>query len=200
MSTNYLVLCCPLLLLPSIFSASGAFPMSWFFQSGGQSIGVSISASALPVNIQDWFPLELIGWISLQSKGLSRVFSNTTVQKHQFFDSQLSSQSNSHPYMTTEKTITLTRQTFADKVVSLLFNMLSGLVIVFLPRYFMASVTICSDFGAPQNKISHCFHFFPIYGLLFLNFVLSSLSALSWRPCLEHKTPKSRILLLLLEF
>ena len=78
------------------FSASGSFLVSQFFESGGQSIGVSASASVLPVNIQDWFPLGLIGWISLQSKGLSRVFSNTTVQKHLFFGSQLSLQSNSH--------------------------------------------------------------------------------------------------------
>jgi len=72
------------------FPASGAFQMSQFFTSGGQSIGVSASASVLPVNIQDWFPLRWTGWISLQSKGLSRVFSNTTVQKHQFFSAQLS--------------------------------------------------------------------------------------------------------------
>ena len=74
------------------FPASGSFQMSQLFASGGQSIGVSASASVLPMNIQDWFPL---GW-TLQSKGLSRVFSNTTVQKHQFFGAQLSSQSNSH--------------------------------------------------------------------------------------------------------
>ena len=67
------------------FSASGSFQMSQFFTSGGQSIGVSASASVLPVNTQDWPPLGWTGWISLQSKGLSRVFSNTTVQKHQFF-------------------------------------------------------------------------------------------------------------------
>ena len=72
------------------FSASGSFPMSQFFASGGQSIGVSASASVLPMNIQDWFPLGQTDWISLQSKGLSRVFSNTTVQKHQFFGTQLS--------------------------------------------------------------------------------------------------------------
>ena len=70
------------------FPASGSFPRSQFFASGGQHIGVSASASVLPVNIQDWFPLGLTGWISLQSKGLSRVFPSTTVQKHQFFDSQ----------------------------------------------------------------------------------------------------------------
>ena len=67
------------------FPASGSFPMSQFFASGGQSIGVSASTSVLPMNIQDWYPLGWTGWISLQSKGLSRVFSNTTVQKHQFF-------------------------------------------------------------------------------------------------------------------
>ena len=72
------------------FPASGSFPMSWFFTSGGQSIGVSASASVFPVNIQGWFPSGLISLISLQSKGLSRVFSNTTVQKHQFFGAQLS--------------------------------------------------------------------------------------------------------------
>ena len=78
------------------FPASGSFQMSQFFASGGQSIGVSASASGLPMNIQDWFPLGWTGWISFQSKGLSRVFPNTTVQKHQFFSSQLSLQSNSH--------------------------------------------------------------------------------------------------------
>ena len=71
------------------FPASGSFPMSQLFTSGGQSIGVSASTSVLPMNIQDWFPLGWTGWISLQSKGLSRVFSNTTVQKHQFFGSHV---------------------------------------------------------------------------------------------------------------
>ena len=70
--------------------ASGSFPLSQFFTSGGQSIGVSTLASVLPMNIQEWFPLGWADWISLQSKGLSRVFSNTTVQKHKFFDAQLS--------------------------------------------------------------------------------------------------------------
>ena len=75
---------------PQSFPASGSFLMSQFFRSGGQSTGVSASASVLPMNIQDWFPLGWTGWISLQSKGLSRVFSNTTVQKHQLFSDQLS--------------------------------------------------------------------------------------------------------------
>ena len=74
MSSNHLILCRPLLLPPSIFPASGSFPMSHFFPSGGQSIGTSASASVFPMNIQDWFPLGLTGLISLQSKGLSRVF------------------------------------------------------------------------------------------------------------------------------
>ena len=78
------------------FPASGSFPMSQFFASGGQSIGASASASVPPMNIQDWFPLGFTGLISLQSKGDSRVFSNTTVQKHQFFVAQPSLWSNSH--------------------------------------------------------------------------------------------------------
>ena len=79
MSPNYLILCCPLLLLPSVFPASGSFPVSQFFASGGRSIGVSASASVLPMSIQGWFPFGLAGLISFLSKGLSRVFSNTTV-------------------------------------------------------------------------------------------------------------------------
>ena len=76
---------------PQSFPASGSFPMSQFFLSGGQSIGVSASASVFPMNIHDWFPLGLTGLISLQLKELSRVFSNTTVHMHQFFTAQLSS-------------------------------------------------------------------------------------------------------------
>ena len=100
--------------------------------SGGQSIGVSASALVLPMNIQDWFPLGLTGWVSLQSKGSARVFSSTTFQKHQFFSTQLSLLS--QPYMTTRKTIALTLQTFVSKVMSPLFNMLFRFVIAFLPR------------------------------------------------------------------
>ena len=81
---------------PQSLPASGSFPMSQLFAWGGQSIGVSASASVLLLNTQDWSPLGWTGWISLQSKGLSRVFSNTTIQKHQFFSAQLSSQSNSY--------------------------------------------------------------------------------------------------------
>ena len=122
---------------PQSFPASGSFAMSQFFTSGGQSFGVSASASVLPMNIQGWFPLGLIGWITLLSKGLSRVFSNTTVQKHQSFGTQPSLWSNSYIHTTlhhTGKTIALTIQTFVGKVMSLLFNMLSRFVIVFIPR------------------------------------------------------------------
>ena len=91
---NHLILCCPLLLFLQSFPASGFFPMSRLYASDGQSTGVSLSV--LPMNIQSWFPLRLTGLISLESKGLSRVFSNTTVQKHQFFSAQSSLWSNPH--------------------------------------------------------------------------------------------------------
>ena len=116
------------------FPASETFPMSQFFTSGGQSISFSFSISP-SMNIQDWFPLGWTGLISWQSKRFLRVFSNTTVQKPQFFGAQLFLMFQlSHPYMTTGKTIALTRWTFAGKVMSLFFNMLSRSVITFLPR------------------------------------------------------------------
>ena len=96
MLSNHFILCHPLLLPPSIFPSIKVFSNESVFPSGGRSTGVSASASVLPMNIQDWFPVGWTGWISLQSKGLSRVFSNTTVQKYQFFDVQLSLCSNSH--------------------------------------------------------------------------------------------------------
>ena len=112
-----------------------SFPMSQHFAWGGRSTGVSALASVFPMNTQDRSPLEWTSWISLQSKGLSRVFSNTTVQMHQFFSAQPSSQSKlSHPYITTGKTIALTRRTCVGKGMSLLLNMLSRLVITLLPR------------------------------------------------------------------
>ena len=95
MPSNHLILCVPFSCLQS-FPVSGPFPMSWFFESGDQNIGASVSASVLPMNIQDWFPLGLTGLISLRYKGLSRVFSSTTVQRHQFFGAQLSLWSNFH--------------------------------------------------------------------------------------------------------
>ena len=116
------------------FPASGSFPVSQFFESGGQSTGASASASVLPMNIQDWFPLGLTPLISLKSKGLSRILqhrsSKASIFQHSaFFMVQLS-----HLYMTTGKTIALTWGTFVGKVTSLLFNMLCRLVIAFLPR------------------------------------------------------------------
>ena len=117
------------------FPASGSFHMSQFFTSGGQSIAVSASTSVFPMNIQDWFPLRLIGLITLQPKGLSRIFSNTIVQKHQFFSAQSSLRSSAHIHTwLLEKNITLTRWIFVSKVTSLLFNMLSRFFIAFLPR------------------------------------------------------------------
>ena len=119
---------------PQSFPASGSFNMSQLCTSGGQSTRVSASTSVLPMNTEVWSPLGLTGWISLQFKGLSRVFSNTTVQKHQFlvlsflYGPTLTS---THDYW---KTHGLTRWAFVDKVMSLLFNMLSRLVITFLPR------------------------------------------------------------------
>ena len=113
------------------FAASGSFPMSQLFASGGQSIRVSASASVLPMNIQDWFPLGLTGLIFLNSKGLLRVF-NTTVQKHQFlWHSDFFMVQLSHPHITTRKTIALTIQIFVSQVMSLLFNMLSRFVVIF---------------------------------------------------------------------
>ena len=111
---------------PQPFPPPGSFQMSQLFALGGQSIGVSASTSVLPMNTQDWSPLGWTGWISLQSKGLSRVFSNTTVQKHQFFGAWVSFYS---PTLTSIRDYWKKhRRTFVDKVTSLLFNMLSRLV------------------------------------------------------------------------
>ena len=96
MPPNHLILCCPLLFLPSIFPASESFPLSQLFASGGQSIGVSASAPVLPKSIQGWFPLRLTALTSFLSKGLSRVFSNPTVQKHWLFRALPSLLSSSH--------------------------------------------------------------------------------------------------------
>ena len=157
---------------PQSLPASESFQMSQLFTWGGQSTRVSALASFLPKKSQGWSPSEWTGWISLHSKGLSRVFSNTTVQKHQFFGAQLSSQSNSHihPYMTTGKTIALTRWTFVGKVMSLLLNMLSRLVITFLSRSKCLLISWLQSPSAvilepPKNKVWHCFHCFPFYFL-----------------------------------
>ena len=119
---------------PQSLLASRSFPIRQLFSWGSQNIGVSASASVIPMNTQDWFPLGWTGWTSLQSKGLSRVFSNTTVQKHQFFRTQLSSQSNSHIHTwPLEGGLPWLDGPLLAKVMSLLLNMLSRLVITFLP-------------------------------------------------------------------
>ena len=107
MPSNHLILVSPFS-CPQSFLASGSFPMNWLFRSGGQNIGDTTSASVLPVNIQDWLPLGFTHLIFLLSKGLSGIFSSIIIQKHQVFGAKPSSWSNSHPYMTTGKTITLT--------------------------------------------------------------------------------------------
>ena len=123
--------------------------MSQLFASGGQSNGTSASALDLPMNIQGKFPLGLTGLISLLSKGLSRVCSNTLFWRHQFFSTEPSLWSNS----------------LCQQRCLCFFNMLSRFVIAFLPRSkplnFMAAVTVHSDFTAQENKICHCFHFSP---------------------------------------
>ena len=116
------------------FSASGSFQMSQFFTSGSKNIGVSSSTSVLPMNTQDCFPLGGTGWISLQPKRLSRVFSNNTVQKHQFFSTQVFYSPTVTSIPDCWKNHRLVRWTFVGKVMSLLFNMLSRLVITFLPK------------------------------------------------------------------
>ena len=155
MPSNHLILCHPLFLPPSIFPSIRVFSVSWFFTSGSQSIGVSGSTSVLPMNTQNWSPLGWTGWISLQSKGLSRVFSKTTVQKHQFFGTQLSLWSNSHIHTwLLKKTIPLTRWTFVGKVMPLPFNMLSRLVMLTatsqVPNCPSASCTV-----SPFLQIAH---------------------------------------------
>ena len=152
---------------PQSLPVSESFPMSHLFAWGGQSTGPSALASFLPKNTQGWSPLGWTGWISLQSKGLSRVFSNhsskaSILQCSSFFTVQLS-----HPYMTTGKIIALTRQIFAGKVMSLFLNMLSRLVITFLPRSKRLLISWLQSLSAvilePQKIKSDCFHCFPIY-------------------------------------
>ena len=156
MPSKHLILCHPLLLLLSIFTSIRDFSNESVICIRWPKLGISASASVFPMNIQDWFPLGWTGWLSLQSKGLSSLLQHhsskaSILWRSAFFIVQLS-----YPYMTTGKTIALTRQTFIGKVMSLLFYMLSRLVITFLPESkhfinFMAAVTICSNFGAPPK-------------------------------------------------
>ena len=160
------------------FPASGSFQMSQLFPSGGQSIGVLASTSDLPMNIQDWFPLGLTGWISLQSKGISRVFfkkkkkrvfSNTTVQKHQFFSVL------SFLYSRTLTSIHDYRKNHSCEWTDLcwqsnlcFFNILSRWITAFLPRSKLLFILWLQSPSAvllepPKNKVSICFHCYPIY-------------------------------------
>ena len=166
MPSSHLILCRPLLLLlpipPSIrvFSNESTLhmrPKHWSF---------SIIPSKEHPGLSPW---EWTGWISLQPKGLSRVFSNTTVQKHQFFGAQISffTVQLSHPYITIGKTIAWTRRTFVGNVMSLLLNMLSRLVITFLPRNKRLLISWLQSPSAvtlePKKIVWHCFHCSPIY-------------------------------------
>ena len=134
MPHNHLILCCPLFFLPSLFLSIRVFSNESPFTSGSQSIGASASTSVPPMNIQDWSPLGWTPWISLQSKGLSRVFSNTTVQKHQFFSAQSSLWSNFHicTWLLEKPYLWLYGPLSAQSC--LLFNTLCSFVMVFLPR------------------------------------------------------------------
>ena len=169
MPPNHLILCHPFLLLPSIFpsirvfSNESALRMRWpKYWSFSFNISPSSEHPGLISFRMDW--LDLLAVQGTPKSLLQHYSSKASILRcSAFFIVQLS-----HPYMTAEKTIALTRWTFVDKVMALLFNMLSRLVITFLPRNrasfnFMAAVTICSDFGAQKNKVSHCFHCFPIY-------------------------------------
>ena len=168
MPSSHLILCHPFLLLSSIFPSIKVFsnksalhtrwPKYWSFSF---SIIPSKEHPGLISVRMDWLDLRAIQGI-LKSLLQHHTSKASILQCSPFFIVQLS-----HPYMTTGKTIALTRGTFVGKVMSLLLNMLSRLVITFLPKSkrlnFMAAVTICSDFGAPKNKVSHCFYCFPIY-------------------------------------
>ena len=167
MTSKHLILCRPLL-PPQSFPASGSFPMNQLFTSGGQSIGVSASTSVLPMNTQDWSPLGWTDWISLQSKGLSSLLqhhsSKASILWHSaFFTVQLS-----HPYMTTGKNIALTRQTFVGKIMSLLFNMLSRLVITFLPRSKHLLISWLQSPSAVILEPRKCQPLFPLFPHLFV--------------------------------
>ena len=168
MPSNHLILCHLLLFLPSIFpsirvfSDESALRIRWpKYWSCSFNITPSSKHPGLTSLRMDWLDLLAVQG-TLKSLLQHHSSKASILLRSAFFIVQLS-----HPYMTTGKTRALTRWTFVDKVMSLLFNMLSRLVITFLPRSkclnFMAAITICSDFGAPPKKVSDCFHCFPIY-------------------------------------
>ena len=142
MLSSHLIPCCPLLLLPSIFPSIRVFS-----NESDLCIRWPASAPILPTNIQDWFLLGLTGLISLLSKELSRIFSSHHSSKASILGTQPSLWSNSHPYMTTGKTVALTRWIFVSKVMSLLFNTLSNFVIAFLPRSKHLLISWLQKFG-----------------------------------------------------
>ena len=166
MPSNHLILCRPFFCLQS-FPASGSFSVSRLFESGGQSIGASASASVLPTNIQDWFPSGLTVWSPCSPRTLKSLLLHYSSRASVLWCSAFFIVQLSHPYMTTGKTIALTRWTFVGKVMSLLFNMLSTSVIAFLSRskYLLTSwLQLPSAVILEPNKIvCHCFHCFPIY-------------------------------------
>ena len=134
MLSNHLIICHPILLLPSIFPSIRVFPMSRLFVSGDQSIGASPSVSALPLNIQRWFPLGLTDLISLWCKGLSSLLQHYNLKESTLWHSAFFMVQLSHPYVTIGTTVALTRRTFVSIMMSLLLNTLSRLVTAFLPR------------------------------------------------------------------
>ena len=166
MPSNYFIICCPLLLQPSTFPIIRVFSNESVLHIGSQSIGVSASASVLPMNIQKRSPLRWFDLLAVQGtlKSLLQHHSSkaSTIWHSAFLMVQLS-----HPYVTTGKTIALTTWTFVGKVMSLLFNMLSSLIITFLPRNKHLLISWLQSPSAvilEPNKIkSHCFHCFPIY-------------------------------------
>ena len=148
------------------FPLSESFSMSWLFESGGQSIRASASTYVPPMNVQEWFSLGLTGLISLQSKVLLRIFSRTTVRKHQFFGTPCFLWSNSHICFHTwllEKPVALTTWTFVGKVMSLLFNTLSRFVIAFFPRSKCLLTSWLQSLSAVilehKKIVYHCFSF-----------------------------------------
>ena len=166
MPSSHLILCRPLLLLPPIppsirvFSSESTLHMSWpKYWSFSFNISPSNEYPGLIFRM-DWLDLLAVQG-TLKSLLQYHSLKASILRRSAFFTVQLS-----HPYMTTGKTIALTRRTLVGKVMSLLFNMLSRFVITFLPRSkcinFMAAVTICNDFGASQNKVYHCFHCFQL--------------------------------------
>ena len=169
MPPNHLILCHPHLLLPSIFPSISLFQWVSSSHQVAKVLEFQLQHQSLQWIFRTVFPLGWTGLVSLQSKTLKSLLQyyievKTSILQHSaFFIVQLS-----HLYITTGKTIALTKWTFVGKVMSLLFNMLSRLVIAFLPRSrrlfnFMALVTICSDFGTQENKVCHYFHCFLIY-------------------------------------